>query len=233
VRTTAAQAAALAPSRLAIFGYAHVPWFKTHQRLIDTASLPGAAERLAQAEASAAVLADHGYVAIGLDHFARPDDPMALALADGSLGRNFQGYTTDAADALLGLGVSSIGRLPQGFVQNAADTGAWRRAIEAGTLPVVRGVAFTDDDRLRADVIERLMCDFAVDFGAIALAQSGQADALDDAFVSLGALEADGMVVLNGRHVAMTEAGRPFVRLAAAAFDAYLDTGRARHSVAV
>jgi oxygen-independent coproporphyrinogen-3 oxidase len=94
-------------------------------------------------------------------------------------------------------------------------------------------VAFTDDDRLRADVIERLMCDFAVDFGAIALAQSGQADALDDAFVSLGALEADGMVVLNGRHVAMTEAGRPFVRLAAAAFDAYLDTGRARHSVAV
>ena len=158
---------------------------------------------------------------------------MALALADGSLGRNFQGYTTDAADALLGLGVSSIGRLPQGFVQNAADTGAWRRAIEAGALPVVRGVAFSADDRLRADVIERLMCDFAVDFGAMALAQAGRSDALDDAFASLSALEADGIVVLSGRHVAMTEAGRPFVRLAAAAFDAYLDTGRARHSVAV
>lgn len=233
VRTTAAQAAALAPSRLAIFGYAHVPWFKTHQRLIDAASLPGAAERLAQAEASAAVLVDHGYVAVGLDHFARPDDPLALALAEGSLGRNFQGYTTDVADALLGLGVSSIGRLPQGFVQNASDTGAWRRAIEAGTLPVVRGVAFTADDRLRADVIERLMCDFAVDFGTMALAQAGRSDALDDAFASLAGLQGDGMVVLSGRHVAMTEAGRPFVRLAAAAFDAYLDTGGARHSVAV
>jgi oxygen-independent coproporphyrinogen-3 oxidase len=110
VRRTAELAASLDPSRLAIFGYAHVPWFKVHQKLIDAAALPGAAERIAQADVARQTLERLGYEAIGLDHFARPDDPMAIAARNGTLRRNFQGYTTDQAEALLPLGASSIGR---------------------------------------------------------------------------------------------------------------------------
>lgn len=233
VRRTAELAASLDPSRLAIFGYAHVPWFKVHQKLIDAAALPGAAERIAQADAARDTLVKLGYAAIGLDHFARPEDPMAVAAQSGTLRRNFQGYTTDQADALLPLGATSIGRLPQGYVQNASDVAGWRRAVNAGKLGVVRGVAFTDEDRARAAVIERLMCDFAVDYGTIAQAYLGRLEALDDAAESLQGLVADGVVEVEGRSVAITEQGKPFMRLAAAAFDSYLKAGAARHSVAV
>jgi oxygen-independent coproporphyrinogen-3 oxidase len=150
VRRTASLAAGLKPSRLAIFGYAHVPWFKAHQRLIDAAALPGASERLAQADTARRTLEARGYVAIGLDHFALPGDDLAIAAKAGTLRRNFQGYTTDAADALLPLGASSVGLLPQGFVQNAPDVAGWRRAIEAGSLATVKGFALSNEDRLRA-----------------------------------------------------------------------------------
>ena len=229
---TTLRAAALNPSRLAIFGYAHVPWMKKHQRLIDAAALPGALERLAQAEAARQALIERGYEPIGLDHFARPDDPLANAARNGTMRRNFQGYTTDAAHALLPLGASSIGQLPQGYVQNAPDIGAWSRAIREGRLPIVRGVAISADDRLRAAVIERLMCDFEVDYGALARA-SGDETLLDDAAPHLDNLAHDGVIRRYGRKVTSTQAGRPFVRLAAAAFDAYLHKGVARHSVAV
>ena len=232
VRRTTLRAARMNPTSLAIFGYAHVPWMKKHQRLIDAAALPGAAERIAQAEAARDVLLSEGYEAIGLDHFARPDDPLAIAARTGTLRRNFQGYTTDAADALLPLGASSIGQLPQGYVQNAPDIGNWSRAVNEGRVATVRGVAITADDRLRADVIERLMCDFAVDYGALARA-SGDKTSLDDAETWLEDLVRDGVIERSGRMVRVTEAGRPFVRLAAAAFDAYLHKGVARHSVAV
>src|SRR5262249_43170629 len=125
-------AASLKPARLALFGYAHVPWLKPHQRLIDEAALPGAGERMAQMHAAAETLEECGYVAIGLDHFASPGDDLWRAACTRRLHRNFQGYTTDPADGLIGLGASSIGRLPQGYVQNAPDIGAYARAIEAG-----------------------------------------------------------------------------------------------------
>ena len=230
---TATLAASLSPSRLALFGYAHVPWFKTHQRLIDAATLPGAGERLEQAAAATAALVAEGYQVIGLDHFARPDDPMAIAAREGTLRRNFQGYTTDVADALIGLGASSIGRAPEGFMQNAPDVGAWRRAVEAGQLSIVRGCAVSQDDVLRGGVIERLMCDFAVDFGALAAAATGESHALDDALPDLEGLQRDGVLELDGRMLRLTDRGRPFMRLAAAAFDVYLRAGKGRHSVAV
>ena len=233
VRRTATLAAGLAPARLAIFGYAHVPWFKSHQKLIDAAALPGASARLAQADLARRTLEAHGYEAIGLDHFARPDDDMAIAARGGTLRRNFQGYTTDVADALLPLGASSIGKLPQGFIQNAPDVAGWRRAVDAEKPAIVKGLELTDDDRLRASAIERLMCDFALDYGALARRLSGDVGALDDAADELDALERDGVVAREGRVVRVTEAGKPFVRLAAAAFDAYLHGGKARHSVAV
>lgn len=234
VRRSIALVDTLKPQRLALFGYAHVPWFKTHQRLIDEASLPDAAERLAQAETARETLVSLGYVPVGLDHFARPDDELAKAAKARRLHRNFQGYTTDEADALIGLGASSIGRLPQGFAQNAPDIGGYSRAVEAGRFATVRGIAFSQSDKLRARIIERLMCDFEVDLDAVAAAERGIGEnEFEEALQSLRALAAEGMVTIEGHRVAVTEAGRPFVRLAAAAFDAYLQRGKARHSVAV
>ncbi len=223
----------LQPSRVALFGYAHVPWMKTHQRLISTDDLPGATERLAQAERAAEVLAAHGYVRIGLDHFAHPDDQMARMLGEGRLHRNFQGYTTDAASGLIGLGVSAIGKLPQGYVQNASDIGGWRRAVEAGEFPIARGLALSTDDRARAEVIERLMCDLEVDYGAVAASHGRASDFMDDARPALEELAADGLVEIRGRHVRVPEAMRSFARLPAAAFDAYLAPQAKRHSMAV
>lgn len=230
---TASLAAGLLPQRLAVFGYAHVPWFKTHQKLIDAAALPGAAERLAQAAAVRETLKGAGFEPIGLDHFARPDDPLAVAAREGRMRRNFQGYTIDAADALLPFGVSSIGRLPQGYVGAATDLAGWRRAIEAERFPITRGLVFSREDLARGEIIERLMCDFAVDFGALAQRHGFSADAFDDALKPLAALAADGVVEVAGRRVSVTTRGRPFVRLAAAAFDSYLEANAARHSAAV
>jgi oxygen-independent coproporphyrinogen-3 oxidase len=150
VARSAELAASLHPQRLALFGYAHVPWFKTHQRLIDTGALPGAAERIEQAAIAAETLATFGYRPVGLDHFALPDDELCIAAREGRLHRNFQGYTTDDADALIGIGASSIGKLPQGFVQNAPDMGHYARSTAAGKFATVKGLALTDDDRLRA-----------------------------------------------------------------------------------
>ena len=233
VERTAAMAASLEPQRLAVFGYAHVPWFKANQKLIDAAALPGAAERLAQAAAVRRALERAGFEAIGLDHFARPHDPLAVAAREGRMRRNFQGYTIDCATALLPFGVSSIGRLPQGFVGNATDLAGWRRRIEDGRFSTTRGLAFSIEDLARADVIERLMCDFAVDYGLIAREHGFSEDAFDAAQAALSGLVDDGVVETNGRRVTVTERGRPFVRLAATAFDAYLAKAPAKHSAAV
>lgn len=223
----------LEPARVALFGYAHVPWMKSHQRLIDEATLPGTAERWRQNAAAGRRLQEHGLVPIGLDHFARPDDPLAVAAAHRRLHRNFQGYTTDAAATLLGLGASAIGSLPQGYVQNLMPLKDYREAVFSGRLPVARGLALGDDDRLRGEIIERLMCDLAVDAAAVCERHGAEPAVLDPALGALAPLAADGLIEVEGRRVAVTEAGRPFVRLAAAAFDAYLGTGQARHSRAV
>jgi oxygen-independent coproporphyrinogen-3 oxidase len=232
VRRSAALAASLQPQRLAHFGYAHVPWFKPHQRLIDEAALPGAMERLAQAEAARETLIGLGYVAIGLDHFARADDGLAAAARAGRLRRNFQGYTTDQADALIGLGASAISRFPQGFVQNAPDVGGYGRAVASGRLAAARGIALSADDRGRGRIIERLMCDFSVDLGAVVGSADGAKD-FEAELEALAPLAAEGLVRLDGKRITVTEEGRPFVRLAAAAFDVYFAAGQARHSVAV
>jgi oxygen-independent coproporphyrinogen-3 oxidase len=228
VRRSATLAASLGPQRLAYFGYAHVPWLKTHQRLIDEKTLPDASERLRQAEAAHETLASMGYVRIGLDHFTRSEDELAVAARRGRLRRNFQGYTTDRADALIGLGASAIGRLTQGFVQNAPDVGGYARAISCGRLATVRGIALSEDDRVRGEIIERLMCDLAVDLEPY-IERGGFEAELE----ALAPLETEGLACVHGHRITITETGRPFVRLAAAAFDAYLPKARARHSVAV
>ncbi|WP_262690372.1 oxygen-independent coproporphyrinogen III oxidase [Kordiimonas aestuarii] len=138
-------AAALGPGRIALFGYAHVPWMKKHMRLINEDALPDGAARLKLFDAGAGRLASRGYRSIGLDHFVRPTDEMALALSDRTLRRNFQGYTTDTTDALIGFGISAISALPQGYAQNTLVASDYERALAAGQPPVVKGRATTRD----------------------------------------------------------------------------------------
>ena len=233
VARTARQALALGPSRAAVFGYAHVPWMAKNQVLIPEDALPDTTERFRQRQAIEDVFRDHGYAVIGLDHFARHDDALGIASASGRLRRNFQGYTTDEAEVLLGFGASSIGALPGGYVQNHHAVPAWRDAVRAGVLPIARGIGLTEADRLRRGVIERVMCDFAVNPRAAAVAVGAEPDCLDDAEPALRALTEDGLVRRDGEWVVVTEKGRPFVRAVAAAFDSYLARGVARHSAAV
>lgn len=227
-----ARALTLAPSRIALFGYAHVPWFKTHQRLIAESALPGAEARLAQARAAFDAFTAAGYEAIGLDHFARADDPLAAAAREGRLHRNFQGYTDDEADALIGLGASAIGRLPQGFVQNAPDFGAYYRTIDAGRLATVRGYALSPEDKLRGDAIAQLMCQGSVDLAELAHTHGADPSFFDEDLAKLDELAAYGMVERDRRAVRITEDGRPFLRLAAAVFDGH-GMAPSRHARAV
>ncbi len=233
VAATVASALAIKPDRIAVFGYAHVPWMKKQQALLAEGALPGAAARYQQRRAAEQVITGAGYDAIGLDHFARPADALAVAARTGRLRRNFQGYTTDDAPVLLGLGASSIGALPQGYVQNTPGVPGWREAIQAGRLPIARGIAPGPEDRLRGEVIERIMCDFAVDLSTLAARHGADPATLMDAAPALQAMAQDGLVQWSGYGLRVTAAGRPFVRNVAAAFDTYLRTGVGRHSAAV
>ena len=240
VAETARKALELGADRIAVFGYAHVPWMKRHQALIPDASLPDAQARFAQRGRIEAVLqSEGGYLAIGLDHYAQPGDALARAASDTThkarLRRNFQGYTVDAAPALIGIGASAIGSLPQGYVQNAPGVPAYAAAIRAGQMASVRGVTLTDEDRLRRDVIERIMCDLEADLPAIAAAYGADPAPLLAAAQALERFQADGLALWDGNRVEVTEAGRPFVRNVAALFDAYLapDNAVRRHAQAV
>ncbi len=216
---TVEQALQLQPNRLSVFGYAHVPSFKPHQRKIDEAALPGPAERQKQAGVIADALTSAGYRQIGLDHFALPGDSLAIASERGLLHRNFQGYTTDRCSDLIAFGASAIGRLPQGFVQNATRIPDYERRIGEGRLATVRGCRISDDDSRRAAIIEQLMCNYRAQLGAV------------DAPIER--LEADGLIRRSGSWIEVTEQGRPLVRAVAAAFDSYLPSSNATHVAAV
>lgn len=231
VAATARFATALGADRVAVFGYAHVPWMKPHQNAIRSEELPGALERVRQAETAERVLREAGYEAIGLDHFARSDDSMAVAQRAGRLRRNFQGYTTDTAPVLLGLGASAIGSIGApalaGYAQNEPEERRYVAAVETGRLPVKRGRLLSEDDRLRRHVIERVMCDFVLDLTEL------PETLMEEARPGLERLEADGIVALAPDMLWVTAPGRRHVRHVAACFDAYLGNGAGRHSAAV
>ena len=232
-RETVERCLALQPDRLSVFGYAHVPSFKKHQRRIDAAALPDARARHDQAEAIAAILQSKGYRRIGLDHYALPSDEMAAALDSGALHRNFQGYTTDRSGALIGFGASAIGRLPQGYVQNEVVLGRYAERVHRGELPVAKGYALTSDDRLRADLIERLMCDFRVDVSEVCEAHAVASDAVADALPALRTLTRDGLIRFDGAVIEIEPEARSLVRSVAAAFDAHRPPPGRTHSPAV
>jgi oxygen-independent coproporphyrinogen-3 oxidase len=233
VIATIRQALALDPDRIALFGYAHVPWMKRHQKLIPEEALPSSIERFDQCRAAAAVMTDAGYQAIGLDHFAKPGDPLARRQNERRVHRNFQGYTTDEAGALIGLGTSAISALPQGYAQNAPGTVAYRSAIEADRLATVRGRALSDDDRLRRDIIEQLMCNLEVNLADVAEARNRQLADFTTELSALDSLAEHDLVRYRDGIVSVPEHARPFVRTVCAVFDAYLSNGESRHSRAV
>lgn len=229
--TTMDHVLSMRPDRIALFGYAHLPQRIKHQRLIPDSSLPGMEARLALATRAAERLTLGGFTTVGLDHYALPHDP----LASGNVRRNFQGYTTDKAAALIGLGASSIGRLPQGYVQNTPAIGEYERRVLDGGLATVRGHEMSAEDAARELVIERLMCDFSFPaeelrarFGDIAAPIIAEADALC-------VTEANDMLASRGSGAGfqITDKGRIFVRSICAKFDTYLGKGTAQHSAGV
>ena len=162
-----------------------------------------------------------------------PNDALAIAAREGGLHRNFQGYTTDGAPVRLGFGPSAIGTLPRGYVQNAAPMHVYREAVEAGRLPIARGFVLDDDDRLRATVIERLMCDLQVDLGEACKGFDRESRVFAVEVAGLSALAADGLVQIEEKIIRVTEQGRPFVRIVCAGFDSYYRTGVERSTPAV
>ena len=221
------------PDRIALFGYAHLPARIRHQRMIDESALADPTGRAAQYEAVGDMLSRAGYVAIGLDHFALPGDSMAIAARNGTLHRNFQGYTTDAADALIGVGASSIGSLPQGYVQNHVRTDDYRQSIEAGRLPVARGLRLDAQMRLDRAIIERIMCDGAVDLRQLAEGSGLPDHAAEPNAAVMGRLHELGIVRREGTRLEVTRECRPLLRLVAASFDRFLDPSGDRHAAAI
>lgn len=233
IAATVRQALTLSPDRIALFGYAHVPWFKKHQQMIDETALPDAGERLAQARLAWEIIRDQGLEPIGLDHFARPGDSLAVAAREGRLRRNFQGYTDDQCETMIGLGPSSVSRYREGYAQNLTATGTYSRAVNAGGLAIARGVELTDEDRARGWVIEKLMCDFGFSSSEAIERFGGSAHGIIAEARSLAAARPDDLMELHGDRFVVREADRPLVRLIAAQFDSYLATGKGRHSAAV
>ena len=227
-------AAEAGAARISVFGYAHVPWFAKHQKAIDEAALPDLALRLEQAEAAAATLKQMGYLPIGLDHYAREDDTLAQAWLEGRLRRNFQGYTDDPCETLVGIGATSISQFREGFVQNLKDRRAWGEAVAAGRLPVERGIMLTNEDRLRACAIERLMCWMSVDVDDVCHEFGVPPGSLDDAVARARTLETAGLCRIRGARITVPDEARLFLRTVAQCFDARTPAApQQRHAKAV
>ncbi|HXQ63535.1 MAG TPA: hypothetical protein VN787_01675, partial [Steroidobacteraceae bacterium] len=211
------------PDRIAAYSYAHLPHIFKPQRQIKSADLISPAEKLGLLGLTVESLTAAGYVYIGMDHFALPTDELVRAQRDGTLQRNFQGYSTRAECDLVALGVSSISKIADTYAQNAKTLAEYYRLIDAGTLAVQRGVALDDDDRLRRDVIQRLMCATRLEFAAIDAAHGiGFEDYFAAELAALAPLEADGLVVREGRSLRITACGRLLMRNVAMVFDAHL-----------
>ncbi|WP_027146010.1 oxygen-independent coproporphyrinogen III oxidase [Mesorhizobium sp. WSM3626] len=218
---TAAAAVALRPDRLAVFGYAHVPISRKNQRLIEEAALPDIAARAEQAAAVAETLVTAGYRQIGLDHFALPDDQLTLVQQAGRLRRNSLGYSADTPETVIGFGASAIGRLGDGYVQNEVATRTYSRNIRAGSLATAKGCRLTGEDRVRAAIIERLMCDLEADVPAICAAHGFDPIPLLNSAEGLAMLAKDGIVDIKRGCIRVRQEHRFVTRAVAAAFDTY------------
>lgn len=227
IKPTLETVISLSPDRLTLYHYAHLPHIFKPQRRIDTAAVPDSAEKLDILQYAVQTLTERGYIFIGMDHFAKPDDELAIALKDGWLQRNFQGYSTYADCDLIAIGVSSIGKVGNAYIQNERNIDAYYAAIDAGHLPVMRGYRLNQDDLLRRNIIQDLMCRFALDFQVyesvfgIPFTRYFETELAD-----LKQLADLGLLKLKSRSLQVTPKGRFLIRNIAMVFDYHL-----RHKV--
>jgi oxygen-independent coproporphyrinogen III oxidase len=221
----------LGPDRIALFGYAHVPWMSKRQQLIPTEALPTPEARLELYNTARDLFVADGFEEIGIDHFAKPDDGLAIAHRNGTMHRNFQGYTEDKSTSMIPVGASSIGRFPQGYAQNEPSTSKYQERVRKGELATAKGHAFVGDDHVRGRIIELLLCDFRVDFNAVATENAvapetviAMADGLDDVL--------PGTTLLQDGVLTILDDARPLARIIARYFDAY-EMSASGHSQAV
>ncbi|NLC20315.1 MAG: oxygen-independent coproporphyrinogen III oxidase [Halomonadaceae bacterium] len=229
--TTLDKIIALRPDRLATYSYAHLPELFKAQRLIRPEDMPPPERKIELLELTIRRLTAAGYVYIGMDHFALPEDELTLAKENGTLQRNFQGYSTHADCDMIGLGITSIGKVGDSYSQNVKETAQYQARLEAGRLPVMRGYRLNNDDRLRRDVINTLMCHGRLDFAEI----ESRHDIVfneyfADALAQLDEMERDGLVAIQANGLEVLPAGRLMMRNMAMAFDAYLKPNEGRFS---
>ena len=211
----------LQPDRLSVFSYAHVPWIKPAQRIFDQrGQIPDAEAKLTMFGVIRGQLLDQGFVDIGLDHFARPTDALAVALREGSLHRNFQGFSTKAGASLYGFGISSNSSTDEVYWQNPKSLATYREALRAGRPPVEKGYRLTTEDRRRRELIMKIMCERRLDFGRIDAEQGGNVAAdCAEALAALRPMEEDGLVEIDGSGLRVLPRGEPLIRVVAMAFD--------------
>ena len=222
IKQTVTQAISLQPDRLAVFAYAHVPWMKKHQVLLEKYPMPGAKLRFDMAMCIKQELNWAGYQSIGIDHFALPTDSLYTAQQQSRLRRNFQGYTDDQAQDIIGFGLSSISFIGGSYMQNSSDSLAYRQSVRAGKYPVNRGRVMTKQDQQRHAVIEKIMCGYQVDVCEYA-----------GAIESLKGLKKDKLLTIDGTKIQVTEKGWPFARIVAAHFDDYYQVQEGQHARAI
>jgi oxygen-independent coproporphyrinogen III oxidase len=232
-RATAARVLGFRPSRIAVYGYAHVPWMRPHQAALEPFGIPGSEQKAAIGLAFADALLEGGYVQVGMDHFALPDDPLVQALKRRTLRRTFMGYTTGRGLDNLGFGPSSISWVGSSYSQDEKELASWMAAVSEGRLPIVRGHLLSRDDLLRQDLLLELFCTFRADLDALSARHGVDAVRwLADDLSRLAPLEEDGLVRFDGHTIQVPEAGHFFVRNVCMVFDRYLehDLGERRYS---
>ena len=233
IEKTVSLALGLSPDRISLFGYAHVPWFKKHQQMLKAEHLPDKALRSELEKTARAALVLGGMRQIGLDHYAVPGDPILVALQQKKLKRNFQGYTDDSSDYLIGFGVSSISRLPGGFAQNSPQAKHYEKLMTEQENAVIKGIALTKEDNLRSAVIMELMCNYYVDVAEKCAEFNVMESHLDESFYKLLPLTRDGLCVVQNRTVTVPDEARALVRIVASVFDEYLVVAEQKHSTAL
>ncbi|MGA9779623.1 MAG: oxygen-independent coproporphyrinogen III oxidase [Limisphaerales bacterium] len=224
---------AMKPDRLAVFSYAHVPWIKPSQKILEREVLPTPETKLEVLKLVIEKLtADGQYVYIGMDHFAKPTDELAIAQREKKLQRNFQGYSTRAGSDIYAFGMSSISQIPDAYWQNEKELPKWQEAVDAGKVPLNRAYFVTDEDKIRRETIMRVMCDLSLDFAAMSQKLGINFEQhFEKELASLAPFETDGLVKRNSTGLEVTEAGRLFIRNIAMCFDNTLaPMGERRHS---
>jgi oxygen-independent coproporphyrinogen-3 oxidase len=220
----------LKPSRIALFAYAHVQWKKKHMRLIDENDLPGGENKLAMYQAAAKKLNEEGYFSIGLDHFAKSDDSMFEAFHEEKLKRNFQGYSTDNANCIIGFGASAISYLPSGYAQNTLDFEEYKKNILSEKLPVIKGVEINKEDKIRKKIIDELMCYMEVDLKKICEEFSLPKNSFNQEIELLENLKSDGLVRIKNNKIKINLAAPQISRVVSSVFDKFFQPEAQRHS---